>query len=102
MTSELVAALIGGVAGVLALYTGFMVWFMTRLENKMEAQISKLDSDIKASTSDSNAKWMAANARIDATGARIDQTQAIIMKMLGMEPLRKPNTTEQAYGEQKP
>lgn len=92
MTSELVAALIGGVAGVLALYTGFMIWFMTRLENKMDKTISMLSSRIDQT----NDRVDAMGTRIDITGARIDQTQAIIMKMLGMEPLRKPAVKEQS------
>lgn len=71
MNWEMVFAILGGMVGILALYSGFMVWFMTRIENRLDTHIS-----------DSQKSFNALGIRIDAMGSRIDQTQAIIMRML--------------------
>lgn len=65
----------GAMLSMFGVFSGLMIWFMTRLENRIH-------SDISAIQADSNAKWIAINGRMDQMGARIDTTQAIIMRML--------------------
>ena len=64
MDADAVWTILGGVVAIFTVYSGLMIWLITRIENRLEAHMS-----------DNRVEWNAANARID-------QTQSIIMRML--------------------
>ena len=64
MDWNIVWATLGGMAAIMSVYSGLFFWFMSRIENRLDAHISST------------------NVHFDAVNARIDQTQAVIMRML--------------------
>lgn len=56
--------MLGAIFAMFSLFSGLMVWLVTRIENRLDAHMTSSDN-----------KWTSMNARID-------QTQAIIMRML--------------------
>lgn len=85
--------LLGSIFAMFSMFSGLMVWLVTRIENRLDAHITSSDAKWLANEAKWDAKWIAINQRADALSAqtnklmvslnaRVDTTQAIIMRML--------------------
>lgn len=89
MNWECVLSMLGGMLALFGVFSGLMLWMMSRMENRLHTdiaataeQFSAMTARIDATNLRLDANFSAMSARLDANSARLDSNQAAIMRLM--------------------
>lgn len=93
MDWNLIWTILGSMFCLFSVFTGLMIFMMSRMENRLhgdinglsvrlDATISRMDANFAAINARLDVNLSAANARLDVMNSRLDANQMTIIRML--------------------